>query len=186
MQTQTEISQEFNKYINFVTEQNFEHETGRDLLHFTEPVHRIFHWMEEDYSGECCSVYKLKVDGTDWYTIVRGSFGSCSGCDPYMAAIANPKGLDQVNAWNDILNRELKSLVYYNNLNDTKNELSEYSHPDLVKQYNQFVIDYIRLAAQECIINLGKTSNREEFEISETLHNGTGAIEVINYLATLR
>jgi len=97
---------------------------------FMEPVKQLFYWEEEDWQGSIFALYEY----SSYFVVVKGFFGSCSGCDPFEGAT-----YEEVN---ERLQKIVTHAELYKDIRAV--ELSKYSHPDLVQEFEKFRQEFVK------------------------------------------
>jgi len=113
---------EIKKY--YITEEGLKSIYGSRSFYknlFKEPVKMGFYWCEEDYQGSLFVIYKYE----NKYIYIHGGFGSCEVCDGFPQS-------------EDSLRKIFRNLEICDNIENIK--LSEYSHPDLVKDFEKYIL----------------------------------------------
>lgn len=96
---------------------------------FMEPVKQLFYWQEEDWQGSTFAVYEYKKK----LVVVRGYFGSCSGCDAFEGSTR-----EEVN---ERLHETVRRAEIYDDVRMI--ELSKYSHPELRQAFEKFRQEFV-------------------------------------------
>jgi hypothetical protein len=86
---------------------------------FKAPVKMIFYWCEEDWQGSLFVIYSFK----NKYIYIKGYFGSCEVCDNFPDT-------------EESLEKTFNNLQITDNIDNIT--LSDYSHPDLLKNFDKF------------------------------------------------
>jgi hypothetical protein len=113
---------EIKKY--YITEEGLKSIYGSRSFYkglFKEPVKMVFYWCEEDYQGSLFVIYKYE----NKYIYIHGGFGSCEVCDGFPQS-------------EDSLRKIFRNLEICDNIENI--ELAEYSHPDLVKDFEKYIL----------------------------------------------
>lgn len=92
---------------------------------FKTPIKMLFYWCEEDWQGSLFVIYSYK----NKYIYISGYFGSCELCDSFP------------DTEND-LERTFNNLQITEDFSSIK--LSEYSHPELIKNFDKFKNKYLK------------------------------------------
>lgn len=98
----------------------------------------VFHWREEDYQGSIFVVYEYTFKNVLYYLYISSGYGSCSGCDSWLAAI-DEGYCENKQEMHDYIETEYNNLYVVDDKNDIK--LSPYSHSTLVQNLKGWVAD---------------------------------------------
>jgi hypothetical protein len=100
---------------------------------FNFPVTNVFYWHEEDYQGSIYSIFQFKT----YIILVRGGFGSCSGCDFWIDLYEGRYNkYEMIRRGNEHIEKIYNSIEVYNSIDDIV--FGDYCHPDFKCQFERF------------------------------------------------